>query len=162
MRLILIALFAFALHAQAPAAAPDPWKQLDFLIGKWHGAAGEKDTAIGAGQGEFSFDAELKRRIIVRRNAAAYNSGITHDDLMIIYLDGPAAGPRAIYFDTEGHVIRYAITFPGTNRVVFESESGQPGPAYRLTYWLEGASLNGKFEVAGKTYMSWTSVKNKQ
>jgi len=156
MRLILPAIFAIALHAQAPAAS-DSWKQLDFLIGKWRGVAGEKDTPLGAGQGDFSFEAELKRHIIVRRNAAAYNSGVTHDDLMIIYLDAPTAPPRAIYFDTEGHVIRYTLSFPAANRVLFDSESGQPGPAYRLTYWLEGASLNGKFEVGGKTYMSWTS-----
>jgi hypothetical protein len=155
MRLALAALFALTLHAQAPAA--DPWKQLDFVLGKWIGAAGEKDTALGAGQGAFSFEAELNRHIIVRRNNASYNSGVTHDDLMIIYLDPPTAPPRAIYFDTEGHVIRYNLSFPAPNRVVFESVSGQPGPSYRLTYWLEGASLNGKFEVGGKVYMSWTS-----
>jgi len=43
MRLVIAAVFAIALNAQSPAA--DPWKQLDFLIGKWTGAAGEKDTA---------------------------------------------------------------------------------------------------------------------
>ena len=78
---------------------------------------------------------------------------------MIVYLDSPTTPPRAIYFDTEGHVIRYTLSFPETNRVVFESESGQPGPEYRLTYWLAGAALNGKFEVGGKTYMTWTSRK---
>jgi hypothetical protein len=148
-------LFVAALHAQAPTA--DPWKQLDFLVGKWTGMAGEKDTPHGAGQGDFSFDPELNRHIIVRRNNASYTSGVTHDDLMVIYVDSPTAPPRAIYFDTEGHVIRYALTFPAPNRVVFESEPGAPGPPYRLTYWLEGANLNGKFEVGGKTYMTWTS-----
>lgn len=157
MRLTLLTFLALALRAQTPAPAPDPWKQLNFLVGKWVGAAGEKDTALGAGQGEFSFDPELNRHILVRRNNASYASGVTHDDLMIIYVDSPTAPPRAIYFDSEGHVIRYAVTFPAPNRVVFESEPGSAGPPYRLTYWMEGASLNGKFEVAGKTYMSWTS-----
>jgi hypothetical protein len=156
MRLALTFLFGLALHAQAPA---DPWKQLDFLLGKWTGAAGEKDTPLGAGQGDFSFDPELNRHIVVRHNHAAYTSGVTHDDLLIIYLDPPTAPTHAIYFDTEGHVIRYNLAFPAPNRVVFESDSTQPGPQYRLTYWLEGASLNGKFEVAGKTYMTWTSKK---
>jgi len=156
MRFALAALFALSLHAQTPAPS-DPWKQLDFLIGKWTGAASADQNPHGAGEGDFSFDAELNRKIIVRHNAAHYTSGVTHDDLMIIYLDSPTAPPRAIYFDTEGHVIRYNITIPAPNRVVFESDSAQPGPSYRLTYWLEGPALNGKFEVAGKQYMAWTS-----
>ena len=80
---------------------------------------------------------------------------------MVIYLDAPNSSPRAIYFDSEGHVIRYTLAFPANERVVFESEVSV-GPRYRLTYWLEGASLNGRFEVAApgggyKPYMNWTS-----
>lgn len=142
------------------ARANDAWKKLDFLSGDWVGFAGEKDTPLGPGQGTFSFMRELNDKILVRRNAAHYNSGVAHDDLMIIYLD--ADTPRAIYFDTEGHVIRYNLAFPAANRVVFESDGSQPGPRYRLTYRMEGSSLNGQFEVAppGKeyqTYMKWTS-----
>jgi hypothetical protein len=155
MRFALAALFALSLHAQTT----DPWKQLDFLIGKWTGATSADQTPHGAGEGDFSFDPELNKKIIVRHNAARYTSGVTHDDLMIIYLDSPTTPPRAIYFDTEGHVIRYNVTIPAPNRVVFESEPSQPGPSYRLTYWLEGAALNGKFEVGGKQYMAWTSRK---
>ncbi len=65
-----------------------------------------------------------------------YASGAQHDDLMIIYA-GYRRALRAIYFDTEGHVIRYSLSFPAPDRVVFESESGPPGPRYRLTYWME-------------------------
>jgi hypothetical protein len=63
MRLALLTLLALTLRGQTPAPAADPWKQLDFLVGNWAGAAGEKDTALGAGQGEFSFDPELNRHI---------------------------------------------------------------------------------------------------
>ena len=106
----------------------------------------------------------MNRKIIVRRNYAGYASGVQHDDLMVVYLDAPNDTPRAIYFDTEGHVIRYNLTFPSAKRAVFESDGSQPGPKYRLTYWMDGASLNGQFEVAppGKeyqSYMKWTSVK---
>jgi len=137
------------------------WKKLDFLIGKWVGVAGEKDTPLGAGQGAFSFDFELNNKIIVRHNRAEYDSGARHDDLMVIYLEGT---PRAIYFDSEGHVIRYKISFSGDESVVFESDGTQPGPKYRLSYWMENGSLKGKFEVAApgaeyKTYMSWGSRK---
>lgn len=138
------------------------WKQLEFLMGKWTGVAGEKDTPLGAGQGGFSFEAELNQKIIVRRNHAEYNSGAKHDDLMVIYLDGPGDAPHAIYFDTEGHVIRYNLTFPSADKVVFESDASQPGPRYRLSYWRDAELLDGKFEVAPpgadyKVYMSWKS-----
>ena len=155
---IAILLAFSALHAESN----DAWKKLDFLLGQWTGIAGEKDTQLGAGQGSFSFEPELNRKIIIRRNNATYDSGVRHDDLMIIYLDMPNDPPRAIYFDTEGHVIRYNLAFPGPNRVVFESEL--PGPRYRLTYWLEAGSLQGRFETAApageyKTYMTWRSRK---
>ena len=162
MRFALVLLMASlsGLRAQENNA----WKKLDFLLGQWTGIAGEKDTELGAGQGSFSFQPELNRKIIVRRNNASYASGVQHDDLMVIYLDSPAAPPRAMYFDTEGHVIRYNLSFPSSNRVVFESDGTQPGPKYRLTYWLEGGSLQGRFETAAssseyKTYLSWSSKK---
>ena len=164
--LILSTAFLCVLPIQAQGT-PDKtgesaWKKLEFLLGKWTGTAGEKDTPLGAGQGGFSFDAELNQKIIVRHNHAAYDSGMRHDDLMVIYLDSPNDTPRAIYFDTEGHVIRYSLTFPAANRVIFESEATQPGPRYRLSYWMNGRALEGKFEVAPpgaeyKAYMTWTS-----
>ena len=146
-------------------AGDSPWKKLEFLIGRWAGSAGEKDTPLGAGQGGFSFEVELNQKIIVRRNHAGYASGAQHDDLMVIYLDAPNDTPRATYFDTEGHVIRYNLTFPAPDRVVFESDGTQTGPRFRLSYWLDGRALDGKFEVAPpraeyKMYMSWTSKKD--
>jgi hypothetical protein len=140
-----------ALLLAATALPAQDWKQLEFLLGQWTGVAGEKDTQIGAGQGAFSFELDLNKKIIVRRNNAQYTSGVTHDDLLIIYMEG---SPRAIYFDSEGHVIRYNITVPSENKAIFESDGP---PKYRLTYWLDHASLKGKFEIADKTYMSWTS-----
>jgi hypothetical protein len=157
-------LAALAMVASLAAQTGGNWTKLDFLLGDWTGVAGERDTQLGAGQGSFSFQPELKQKIIVRRNNAHYDSGVQHDDLMVIYLDAPSETPRAIYFDTEGHVIRYNLSFPSPDRVVFESEAGQPGPRYRLTYWMEGKSLKGRFEIAEsaseyKTYLSWASKK---
>jgi hypothetical protein len=166
---ILGAVFFCVLPAWAQStpdkAADSPWKKLEFVLGKWTGSAGEKDTPLGAGQGGFSFELELNRKIVVRRNHAGYSNGVQHDDLMVIYLDAPNDTPRAIYFDTEGHVIRYNLTFPAANKVVFDSDGTQPGPRYRLSYWLNEGALDGKFEVAPpgaayKTYLSWTSKKD--
>lgn len=149
MRVVIASLLlAVSLRAQSP-----DWKPLEFLLGKWHGVAGEKDTQIGAGQGDYSFTLDLDKKIIIRRNNATYTSGVTHDDLMIIYVEGTT---WAIYFDSEGHVIRYKITVPEANRAIFESDGA---PKYRLTCWLDHESLNGKFEIADKTYMTWTSKK---
>ncbi len=144
------------------STAAEDWSKLDFVLGKWVGVAGPQETPLGAGQGAFSFEYDLDKKIIVRRNHAAYDKGVTHDDLMVIYLENT---PRAIYFDSEGHTIRYALTFPAKHQVVFESDGSQPGPKYRLSYWLENAVMKGKFEVAPppsgdyKTYMNWSSRK---
>ena len=155
----IAALFFFCL-TQA-FAQDSPWKKLEFLLGNWTGVANEKETPRGAGQGGFTFEPQLEGKIVVRRNAAEYTSGPRHDDLMVIYLEG---SPRAIYFDSEGHVIRYNLTFPEPGRAVFESDGTQPGPRYRLTYWLEKSELRGKFEIAPPgaayaPYMSWGARK---
>src|ERR1700685_3140718 len=164
-RLILTAIFFAIPPLWCQTTSDTPLKKLEFLLGKWTGVAGEKDTPQGAGQGGFSFESELNQKIIVRRNHAGYNSGAQHDDLMVIYLDAPNDTPRAIYFDTEGHVIRYNLTFPATNKAVFESDGTQPGPRFRLSYSLDGPSLKGTFEVAPpgsdyKPYMSWAAKKD--
>jgi hypothetical protein len=132
------------------------WQPLQFMVGKW---AGGGTGEPGAGQGAFSFLPELNGQVLVRRNFNQPAAGPRHEDLMIVYSDGPKDAPRAIYFDSEGHVIRYGITFPAKNAAAFESEAGQPGPKFRLSYSLEGKTLNGKFEVDGKPYLTWTTAR---
>lgn len=161
-KLAVIAVLFGTVRIPAQNRETAAWKRFEFLLGKWTGAAGEKDTQIGAGRGTFSYELQLDGKIIVRHNHATYDSGVRHDDLMVLYLDSEK--PRAIYFDSEGHVIRYNVTLPSANMVVFESDGAQPGPRYRLSQWLEKESLNGKFEIAPpgagyRVYMSWTSKK---
>jgi len=105
--------------------------------------------------------------VIVRTNysntpATADKPASRHDDLMVIYVD--AGHVKADYFDSEGHVIRYAVEGrPG--EVVFLSEIKPSEPRYRLTYIRGSATtLAGTFEVAppGKpdafaTYLSWNA-----
>ena len=124
---------------------------LQFMVGKWKGGGTGNP---GAGQGAFSFLPELNGQILVRRSFNQLASGPRHEDVMIVYLDDKT--PRAIYFDTEGHTIKYNVSFPAKNTAVFESGDG---PGYRLSYALEGGNLNGKFEVGGKTYLTWTTAK---
>ena len=136
------------------------------LLGNWV-AMGE--TQLGTGQGGFSFRSELNGRVVVRRNFAEYLTGMAagtrHDDLMVIYRESGATAPRAIYFDSEGHVIRYDLSFPAAGQTVFDSEPSQPGPKYRLSYSLDGKVLTGKFEIAMqgqdlKSYLEWKAQRS--
>jgi hypothetical protein len=138
------ALFATLLLAAGllPAQTAPKWDQFQFMIGKWK-----------AETGNFSFEPDLNGQILLRRNINN-TPGQKHEDLMIVYLEG---GPKAIYFDSEGHTIRYNISFPAKNAAVFDSEG--PGPKYRLSYVLNGAKLDGQFDVDGKTYLKWTTTR---
>jgi hypothetical protein len=150
----------------APVDRDARWKPIQFLLGTWTAEGGGAQT--GQGQGAFSFTPDLDRSVVVRRNLAEYHdgpdAGTRHDDLLIVYSEAPDS-LRAIYFDSEGHVIRYNLKTPSPNLAIFESDGTQPGPKYRLSYALRGKSLDGKFEIAPpgsaefKTYLSWSSVR---
>jgi hypothetical protein len=157
---LLLVLSIGLASAQTPQKKADPLQPFGFLLGKWNGTGGGQP---GSGMGAFSYDAELDGHILVRHNYAECNgTNLRHDDLLIVYLED---SPRAIYFDSEGHVIRYRVTIPSAGSVVFESDGSQPGPRYRLSYVLKGAGLEGMFEIAEsasaayKKYLSWTAKK---
>lgn len=128
---------------------------LQFLVGKWSGGGTGQP---GSGEGAFSFLPELNGSVLVRRSFNQLASGPRHDDLMIVYVEDKTL--RAIYFDSEGHTIRYNISVPAKNRAVFESDGSQRGPRYRLTYALDDGKLSGRFDIDGKTYLTWTTVKS--
>jgi hypothetical protein len=147
--------------AQTAAPTPDRWQNIRFLFGDWE-APGQ--GATGASQGSFSFHPQLGDQIVVRQNQADYGKNKRHEDLLVIYAETQDQPLHAIYFDSEGHVIRYHVTAtPKT--VVFDSETDQPGPRYRLSYALVDESLHGKFEIAPpnsqeyKAYLTWTATK---
>jgi hypothetical protein len=156
---ILLTILAASL---LPSQTRNPWESLDFLLGTWNATASDSHGAT-------TFKSDLDKHIVVRTNFAEYTkgpqAGTRHDDLMIIYFDPPGKPPRAIYFDSEGHTIRYSLTFPAPNSVVFESEPSQPGPRYRLSHSVNGKKFEGKFEIAPpgtsdyKPYLTWTSTK---
>jgi hypothetical protein len=156
-------LISFLLLGSIVSAEDARFQSIQFLFGKWKGKGG--GAGVGEGQGSYSYTPDLNNNVVIRRNFAEYPTGPRHDDLMIIYAEGPATNAlRAIYFDSEGHVIRYNLTMPTPTKVVFESDRTQPGPRYRLTHVLEGQELTGRFEVAApggdfKSYLSWTSVR---
>ena len=130
--------------------AAEDWTPIQFLIGQWSGqGAGEPGKSTGA----FSFAPDLQGRVLVRKSFAEYRAAdgkpaSRHDDLLIVYRDEISRQFRAMYFDSEGHVIPYTVQTI-TDRVVFTSEGGREAARYRLTYTNVGADrLKMKFEVA--------------
>ena len=142
--------------------AAEDWGALQYLIGTWTGEGG---GAPGQSAGSFSFTPDLQGKVLVRKSRAEYSAtkdkpASTHDDLMIVFRepDENAEGAlRAIYFDSEGHVIRYAVTMFG-DRIIFTSEPSRSAPQYRFTYARQSASeLRMKFEIAapGKGFATY-------
>jgi hypothetical protein len=159
---ILLGAALLAITATGQTVKDDPWKPFQFLIGEW---VGEGGGGPGQGGGGFSLQFDLQRQVLVRKNFADYPAqdgrpAAHHEDLMIIYLDDQSKKPRAIYFDSEGHTIRYAVA-AARGGLVFESEAAEPGPHYRLSYTPSDQRVNGKFEMQApgqseyKTYLDF-------
>jgi len=151
MRCLLPLAILVCLNA-APADKPSGWGPVEYLVGDWTGEGG---GAPGQGSGSFSFQPDLQGKILVRRNRAEYRAtkergAFVHDDLMVVYRDTPEAAPRAIYYDSEGHTIRYEVQAPPVGgEIVFVSGAEPSAPRYRLTYTrVDQARVKIKFEIA--------------
>jgi hypothetical protein len=136
----------------AAQAKPDTWQGWRFLLGDW---LGEGQGAPGQGVGGFSFGFDLQDKVLVRRSHADYPAtkdrpAFTHEDLMIVYPGTDSAHAKAVYFDSEGHVIHYnAELSPDQKLLTFLSDAAQPGPRFRLIYSrLSPHSMGIKFEIA--------------
>lgn len=124
------------------------WSAWRFLLGEW--------TGVGSGEpgesdrGGSTFALELGDRILSRRSYAHYaatpdRAEFTHEDLLFVYPDGAAY--RAVYLDTEGHVIQYRASADGTS-ARFESDLDANGMRYRLEYRGADARMTVTFDVA--------------
>jgi hypothetical protein len=69
---------------------------------------------------------------------------------LYIYHDPQDNSLRAIFFDSQGHVIRYAVAVAsGGSSVEFLSDAAPAGTRCRMTYARTGAdSVTEKFEIA--------------
>lgn len=161
--------------AQPPAKAPaqpestptaqpqvnaDPWAGLRFLIGSW-----EAKTTGGVAQAQasagYAFRLELRDHVLARHTRSGACSApddfdCQHSDLLYIY-PGNGSALQAIYFDNEGHVIRFDLSMPKPNSVIFLSDAAQPGPQYRLSYDLLEGVMSGKFEIKMPGQADFTS-----
>jgi hypothetical protein len=152
---LIVAMLLCSLGAHA-----QDWGPLQFLVGHWSGEGNTADQ--GSGAGAFSFTPDLQGKILLRKNFAEYPAAngkpaYRHDDLMIVYHDGTTHDLRAVYFDSEEHLIHYAIRSTA-NGVEFLSEGPQDSLRFRLTYNSAGADrLKLKFEIAppGKDFATY-------
>ena len=155
------------LQAQQPQST-NQWKDFDFLFGEWTWDGGGQP---GQGKGVSTFRPELDGTVLVRKThldypAAKERAAFAHDDLIYVYHDPLDNSLHAIFFDGEGHVIRYAATVaPGGDSIVFLSDAAPAGTRCRMTYARAGVdSVTEKFEIAppGKpndfaTYVEFTA-----
>ena len=169
---LLCALVSLHSFSGALVAAGDAWKDYGFLIGNW---SGEGQGVPGQAQARFSFAPDLQGKILVRKHtadiqAAEGRPASTHEDLMVVYRDGASKATRAIYFDSEDHVIHYAATFTADKETItFLSDELPNQPRFRLSYTKRGEGrLAIKFEFAPpgkpgafKTYAEGTAVRDK-
>jgi hypothetical protein len=159
MKRVLV-LAMFCLVSLSLAVGAEDWGPAQFLVGNW---TGEGTGHPGEGTGAFSFIPDLQGRVLVRKSFAAYPAAngkpaSRHDDLMIVYRDETSRQMRAMYFDSEDHVIPYSVKPADGGGVVFVTE-GAPGTMrFRLTYSSTGTDrLKLKFEIAppGKDFATY-------
>jgi len=161
LALVLSAAMASSYGQQAPS-----WQKWKWLMGAW---AGEGNGQPGKGSGNFSFATDLENKILVRKANSQYPAqgnrpASVHDDLLIIYADISGSPSKAIYFDNEGHVINYSVTYPGES-IVFQSEKLGNMPVFRLTYSaVDDQTINTKFEMSqdGAVFMTYVEGKSRK
>jgi hypothetical protein len=158
----LCILLGLSAAGRAEAADPAPLSALSFLVGTW---AAEGGGEPGRSTGTFSFEWAAGGRSLLRQNQATTPS-TRHEDVMLVY--ALADSIRALYADSEGHVIDYSAAVVRTPpKVVFESAG--PGPRFRLWYELRSDStLATGFQVAApgerefKTYLEGVAHRQRE
>jgi hypothetical protein len=161
MRRAFALAFLIQLAPSIVSAQLDTFAGLRFLLGEWSAIDIPADQS-----GAFTFTLAVQDRVIVRTNEARYaatadRAASRHDDLMVIYVENGSL--KADYFDSEGHVIRYAVQAGERNTATFVSDPNPREPRYRLSYRVEADGvLRGSFEIAApdtpqtfKPYLSW-------
>jgi len=164
-KLLLTIIFFGFLHAgfTQPTLSWDRWS---WLIGEWVGSG---SGIPGQGGGSFSFNFDLGKNILVRKSHSEYPATkekpeIIHNDLMVVYPDGTGTPGKAIYFDNEGHVIHYTISYPDKS-IRLTSDKSTNAPVFRLTYSsLDDSTINTKFEMSqdGEKFMTYIEGKSKK
>ena len=116
---------------------------LSWLVGDWSDDWREGEPGLATGGGE-SWQFRLGGRILVRESWCEYPATATepafrHDDLLVVFV-GADGRTRADFWDSHGHVIRYATASidEDAGGFTFESDRALSGPGQRLHYHADG------------------------
>jgi hypothetical protein len=148
--IIVAAIMLIATQLISAQQPKDQWQMWNRLTGEW---VGEGNGQPGKGEGKFSFQKDLDSTIIVRKNhtvfpATADAASKVHDDLLIVYRYGTNGAQEAIYFDNEGHTIKYACSFTEKS-IILTSEIMQGAPRFRFTYeFIDDKTINVSFDMS--------------
>ncbi|HEY4011496.1 MAG TPA: hypothetical protein VGM11_15180 [Acidobacteriaceae bacterium] len=166
--------------AQTPAVTTDALAPLDFLLGTWSARTDTgASSAAAQSTGTYTFHRDLNGHALVRSSSSdtckgPANFDCNHHDQLTIFADPNALAAHkssllALYIDSEGHVIYYAISTPDPHTAVFNSQNAPTQPKFRLIYHLEGdgpkAVMTGKFQMAAPgsddfhSYLEWSGPK---
>ena len=166
----LIALTQAQSDRALSAPAEDPWNALSFLEGTWD-ARTQSGSAGAEATGTYTFKPELKHHVLARHSERAACKGpkaydCKHGDLLYIYQEAQGQPLRALYLDSEGHVIHYTVSTPEAATALFVSEASPSGPQFQLVYQLKDGVMSGKFQMRmpgqadWKSYLEWSGGKH--
>ena len=141
------------------------WDKWERFMGNW---LGEGSGTPGQGGGTFSFTPDLDKNVLVRRSHSEYPSPegriVVHEDLMVIYQDSEKKRAKAIYFDNEGHIINYSISYPDT-AIILTSERVPDSPVFRLVYSMADAETcitRFEFSQDGEKFTTYIEGESKR
>ncbi len=176
--LFLLLLVPSSLRSAAQSkAAVDPLKPLDFLLGSWQAKTTSAGSAGATVVGTYSFHRDLASHALQRTSSqdsckGPQNFDCQHGDQLTVYADANnphGVGLYALYLDSEGHVIHYAVTTPDAHTVVFSSQGPPNAPQFQLRYELIGsgatAVMKGSFAGAAPgsgeyhPYLEWSGTR---
>lgn len=149
-KLFIIAILMFSSQLIFGQQSKNPWEKWNYLVGEW---VGEGNGQPGQGVGKFSFQTDLDSKILVRKSQTIFpatdkSAETKHTDLLIIYPASDVNAQEAIYFDNEGHTIKYNVTFSG-NSIVLTSAVNQNRPGFRFSYSaIDDKTVKMSFEMA--------------
>jgi hypothetical protein len=149
-KIILLAILMVSGELVLGQQQKNSWEKWNYLIGEW---VGEHNGQPGQGEGKFSFQTDLDGNILVRKNhtvfpATANTAEIIHDDLLIIYPGTGNSNQEAIYFDNEGHTIKYKVSFTDKS-IILTSDISANATRFRFTYtMIDAKTINASFEMA--------------
>lgn len=141
--------------------AQSPLEPMKWLLGEWKG---EGTGQPGQGEGGFTLETSLDGKVLVRKNRSSYPAkdnkpAFVHDDIMIVF---PEANQlKSMYWDNEGHLIRYSVA-ASESKIVLLSDPVPNAPQFRLTYdKLDERTVNVLFDMSrdGEKFVNYTTGK---